>query len=71
MPKVRTPIQARTALNESGTTVQDFCRKHGLNPSTVYEVLAGRRKGLRGEAHRAAVLLGIKKGTVSPVVEDK
>jgi gp16 family phage-associated protein len=28
----------------------------------VYELLRGRLKGLRGQAHKAAVLLGLKDG---------
>lgn len=43
----------------------DFAKKNGLHPSTVYAVLNGQKKCLRGEAHRAAVLLGIKEGTVA------
>ena len=31
-------------------------------PRHVYDVLGGRNKGLFGESHRAAVLLGIKDG---------
>lgn len=56
----KTPEEARAALDAMGVSVQEFAKAHGLHPSTVYEVLAGRRKGRRGEAHRAAVLLGIK-----------
>jgi gp16 family phage-associated protein len=31
----------------------------------VSDLLNGRRKGRRGEAHRAAVLLGIKDGVIA------
>jgi gp16 family phage-associated protein len=31
----------------------------------VSDLLNGRKKGRRGKAHRAAVLLGIKEGTIS------
>jgi gp16 family phage-associated protein len=31
----------------------------------VYAVLNGQKKCLRGEAHRAAVLLGIKDGEIT------
>jgi len=36
-----------------------------LNPSTVYAVLSGQSQCRRGEAHRAAVLLGIKDGVIA------
>lgn len=60
-----TPEQAKAALDAAGISVQEFARKNNLHPKTVYEVLAGRKKGRRGEAHRAAVLLGLKEGVIS------
>lgn len=60
-----TPEQARAALDREGQTIVDFCRKHGLNKNLVSDLLNGRKKGKRGESHRAAVLLGIKEGTVA------
>ena len=64
MPKLLTPEQARAALNERGMSIAEFSRIHGLNRQMVSDLLAGRKKGLRGETHRAAVLLGIKKGVI-------
>lgn len=51
-------------MERRGETVASFARQHSLDPPTVYQVLAGKKKGRRGEAHRAAVLLGIKDGVV-------
>ena len=65
MPAPLTREQARKALASRGISVAEFCRAHGIeNPNLVYDLLAGRKKGLRGEAHRAAVLLGIKEGVI-------
>jgi len=52
---------ARQRLEMQGITAKDFAIQNGLHPSTVYAVLNGQKKCSRGEAHRAAVLLGIKK----------
>jgi len=57
-----TPEQARAALDREGISIAEFCRKHDLNRNLVSDLLNGRKKGKRGEAHRAAVLLGIKEG---------
>lgn len=62
MPNLRTPEQAREWLDEQGKSVTDFAAEHGLDLHTTYQVLAGKKKGRRGEAHRAAVSLGIKQG---------
>ena len=43
-------------------SVKEFAEKHGLDQATTYQVLAGRKKGRRGEAHKVAIALGIKAG---------
>jgi gp16 family phage-associated protein len=60
----KTPAQVREEFTERGESVADFARRHKLLDSTVHQVLNGRQKGTRGESHRAAVLLGLKIGTL-------
>ena len=60
--RVKTPEQVRAEFEARGMAFADFARQHGLRLATVYGVLSGGKKGRRGEAHRAAVLLGIKAG---------
>ncbi|MCE0875951.1 DNA-binding protein [Pseudomonas monteilii] len=62
MPAPLTLDQAREKLDRAGISIAEFSRKHGLNKNLVSDLLNGRKKGRRGEAHRAAVLLGIKLG---------
>ncbi|WP_106802892.1 DNA-binding protein [Pseudomonas sp. S5D5] len=57
--------QARASLEKRGQTAKNFAELHNLNPSTVYAVLNGQSQCRRGEAHRAAVLLGIKDGVIA------
>lgn len=56
---------ARERLSKLGLTAKEWAEQHDITPSTVYAVLNGQQKCLRGEAHRAAVLLGIKEGVVA------
>ena len=65
MPATLTTEQAREALDRQGISIADFCRQHELNKNLVSDLLNGRKKGRRGEAHRAAVLLGIKDGVIA------
>jgi gp16 family phage-associated protein len=65
MHALLTPEQARADLDRKGQSIADFSRKHGLNKNLVSDLLNGRKKGKRGEAHKAAVLLGIKDGVVA------
>jgi len=65
MHATRTPAQAKAWLDEQGKSIKDFADENDLDPATTYQVLAGTKKGRRGEAHKAAVLLGIKEGVVA------
>jgi gp16 family phage-associated protein len=65
MPAPLTPEQARAALDRKGVSIAEFCRMYELNRNLVSDLLNGRKKGRRGEAHRAAVLLGIKDGVIT------
>ena len=60
MHAARTPAQAKAWLEAQGISIKDFAEQNGLDQATTYQVLAGKKKGRRGEAHRAAVALGIK-----------
>ena len=64
MPGIRTAAQAKAWLEHQGKSVQAFAREHGVDPATTYQVLAGRKMGRRGEAHKVAVLLGMKEGII-------
>ncbi|MNJ29603.1 hypothetical protein D3C77_241760 [compost metagenome] len=54
--------EARARLARQGISAKEWAERNDLSVSTVYAVLNGQKKCLRGEAHRAAVLLGIKGG---------
>src|SRR6185369_7841127 len=45
---------------ESGTCVAEWARQKGFNPRLVYQVLAGKRKCLRGQSFQIARALGMK-----------
>ncbi|GAB7530176.1 DNA-binding protein [Pseudomonas sp. 3A(2025)] len=70
MPVIRTPAQAKAWLDQQGKSVQQFARENSVDPATTYQVLAGRKKGRRGEAHKVAVLLGIKVGVIPPAEDE-
>ncbi|MDT3723194.1 DNA-binding protein [Pseudomonas oryzihabitans] len=63
-PTEQACTQARDRLKRLGLSAKGWALQNGLTPSTVYAVLNGQKKCLRGEAHRAAVLLGIKQGEI-------
>jgi gp16 family phage-associated protein len=60
----KTLDEVRADLNRHGKSIREWAREHGVSDRIVYEVLRGRLKGRRGQAHKVAVLLGLKHGVV-------
>ena len=58
---------ARDEFARNGVSISAWAVANGFTRSLVYEVLAGRKKCLRGNSHKIAVLLGIKSGGVVDV----
>lgn len=65
---MKTREAVRAELNRRGKTIADWSRENSCNADIVRGVLLGRIKGIRGEAHKVAVLLGLKDGEI---VEDE
>ena len=61
----RTPDEARAWLDYQGISVSQWARENHVHHSLVREVLAGRKKCLRGMSHNIAVLLGMKQGVLT------
>lgn len=55
-----TPQAAKEKLAQQGITALEFSKQNGLNYKTLLAVMNGTNKGRYGEAHRAAVALGMK-----------
>lgn len=64
MEHLKTPEQVRADFERRGINVSQWAREHGLKRQAVCDVLSGKSKGKRGDAHKAAVLLGIKDGVI-------
>ena len=65
MKKLLTHLEARAALDYQVISISQCARDHQVHHSLVREVLAGRKKCLRGMSHNIAVLLGMKHGVVT------
>ena len=57
---LRTPAEVREWLARHGVTISCWARSNGFKPSVVASLLAGRTRGQWGEAHQAAVRLGLR-----------
>lgn len=61
----RTPQEVRAELARRGISIAAWATAHGFNTNLVHEVLAGRKKCIRGQSHRIAVSLGLKVGEIA------
>lgn len=59
-PKLRSPEDARRWFVDNGVTATAWAKKYGFKRHIVIDLLHGRLKGKYGEAHRAAIALGLK-----------
>ena len=64
---LRTPEQVRQELALLGISVSDWARERNFSPNLVHQVLGGRLRCLRGQAHRVAVSLGLKEGELGEI----
>jgi gp16 family phage-associated protein len=62
--KILTAAEALDKLDKAGLSIAEWARRHQVNVTAAYDVLAGRATGRYGERHRVAVLLGMKAGTI-------
>lgn len=61
---LRTPDEIRVDFKRKGVSITAWALANGFSTNMVFEVLAGRKKCVRGQAHKIAVLLGLKDGLI-------
>jgi len=64
---LKTPSQIREELSNLGISISEWARARGYSPGLVHQVLSGRLRCSRGQAHEVAVSLGLKKGKIGSV----
>ena len=60
--RIRTIEEVRAEFSRKGISFSNWAKMHGIRPPIVYDLINGRTVGNRGDAHNAAVLLGLKDG---------
>lgn len=61
---VKTVAEARAEFAAKGQSISGWARENGFSANLVFDILGGRKKCLRGQSHRIAVSLGIKRGII-------
>lgn len=65
---LRTSDDVRKEFNRKGISIASWASANGFETNLVFEVLSGRKKGIRGQSHKIAVKLGLKAGEI---IEDR
>jgi gp16 family phage-associated protein len=60
LPYPQTPESANAWFVRHGICKSHWAEAQGIDRMTLVDLLRGRLKGLRGEAHHAAIALGLK-----------
>ena len=58
--------RVKKRFQAEGISIAEWSRVNGFSVVMVYRVLAGSAKGTRGESHKIAVALGLKKAPRHP-----
>jgi gp16 family phage-associated protein len=66
---VCTVEDVRAEFRRRGISISEWARRRGLSAQLTYQILAGRKVGLRGQSHEISVLLGLKPGVVGSAAE--
>lgn len=61
--------RARREFQARGLSVAEWARRHGYSTALVYQVLAGKKRCLRGQSHAVAVSLGLKPGLTESIAD--
>lgn len=61
---LRTPTEIRAEFKHKGISIAQWATANGYSTNLVFEVLAGRKKAVRGQSHKIAVALGLKEGEI-------
>jgi len=59
----------RQEFARRGVSISAWARTHGYSRQLVYQVLAGRKRCVRGQSHEIAVRLGLKTGVIGTVAD--
>lgn len=68
---MKTREQVKKSLRSRGIAITEWAKANDVHHQVVRDLLDGKLQGHRGDAHRAAVLLGIKDGVVATAAKGR
>lgn len=65
--ELKSADQVLAEFQALGLSISEWARTKGYSAPLVYQILAGRKKCIRGQSHRIAVDLHLKEGKIGTV----
>lgn len=65
---LKSKADAKATFHWHGFTIKQWAEEHQVHFNSVNEVLGGRKRCIRGDAHAIAVLLRLKNGDISEFI---
>ncbi len=65
VPFPQTPETAHAWIRAHGICISDLARTNQVSRAILVDLLRGQLRGLRGSAHKGAIVLGLKADPVS------
>ena len=68
---IKSRADAKAAFHWHGITLKHWAEDHQVHFNSVNEVIGGRKRCIRGDAHAIAVLLRLKNGDISEFINSR
>lgn len=63
--------ESKAAFHRHGITIKRWAEDHHVHFNSVNEVVGGRKRCIRGDAHAIAVLLRLKNGDIKEFINSR
>jgi len=64
---VKTAEEVKNNFRVLGISIAEWCRLNSFSAPICYQLLSGKKKGIRGQSHQIAVALGLKEGVIGDI----
>ena len=68
---LKTFAEAKAAFHWHGIAIKHWAEDHRVHFNSVNEVIGGRKRCIRGDAHAIAVLLRLKNGDINEFINSR
>ncbi len=68
---IKSYAEVKAAFHRHGIAIKTWAKDHRVHSNSVNEVVGGRKRCIRGDAHAIAVLLRLKDGDINEFINSR